>query len=90
MVFQATNQLQHLQKTRQGQRKWEGLEQVTILGDIQLDELMEEVEGSTVWKQAVSYHNYYVVMPVVRFDMEIFYSLGISIESVLIATNSLT
>ena len=71
VVFQASNQLQR-QKMRQGQRKWEGLEQVSILGDIPVDELTEEVEGSTLWKQAVSYQKYCENNKMVWLDMVLF------------------
>ena len=57
VVFQASNQLQHL-KMKRGERKWEGFEQASVLGNIPLDEL-EEIEGSTLWKQAVSHQKCY-------------------------------
>ena len=39
---------------------WEGLTEASVLGNIQLNELMEEEENSDKWKQAVSFDRWTV------------------------------
>ena len=54
MVFQATIQLQDMIKGEYF-KDLEGLKQASVLGNIPLEELVEEEENSDVWKQAVSF-----------------------------------
>ena len=53
MVFQATIQLQNMMEGEYF-KELEGLKQASVLGNIPLEELMEEEENSDIWKQAVS------------------------------------
>ena len=54
VVFQATIQLQNMME-RKHFKEWEGLKEASVLGNIHLDELMEEEVNSGIWKQAVSF-----------------------------------
>ena len=54
MVFQATIQLQNMIKGEYF-KELEGLKQASVLGNIPLEELMEEEVNSDIWKQAVSF-----------------------------------
>ena len=89
MVFQATIQLQSIMK-RKHFEKWEGLKQASILGNIQLDELMEE-ENSDSWKQVVSWCHIDCNGIYTNTSRTFFFAiLGISTEPVSAATDSLT
>ena len=59
VVFQASNQLrktcQRLKEdTTGGQHLWESAWDDGLLGDCSLDQIVQEEEGSRIWKQAVS------------------------------------
>ena len=51
-------------------KEWEGLKEASVLGNIQLDELMEEEENSDIWKQAVSFDGWIIILYVQKFSLK--------------------
>ena len=66
VVFQATNQLKSKGEEAGYFKSWCLIEQARVLGDLQLDGLMEEEENSELWKQTVSKVALYSFFPQVR------------------------
>ena len=58
VVLQATNQLQNMMKREHF--KLDGLKEASVLGNIHLEELMEEEVNSDIWKQAVSFDRWII------------------------------